>query len=50
MYREGDHLSPGAIDRLEKGHSDCHISLLHRYANVLDIPAFELLKFPPPKK
>ena len=46
MYREGDQLSPGAIQRLETGANDVHITLLYRYASVLEIPAYELLKFP----
>ena len=50
MYREGDQLSPGAIQRLERGEGDCHISLLYRYARVLNIPPYELLKFQIPKK
>jgi transcriptional regulator with XRE-family HTH domain len=45
MYREGDQLSPGAIQRLESGGADVHVSLLYRYAEVLGIPAFELLRF-----
>lgn len=45
MYREGDQLSPGAIQRLENGESDVHVSLLFRYATVLDIPLPDLFKF-----
>lgn len=45
MYREGDQLSPAAIQRLENGTGDVHISLLYRYAEVLEIPMKKLLEF-----
>ncbi|MBS1983113.1 MAG: helix-turn-helix transcriptional regulator [Bdellovibrionales bacterium] len=45
MYREGTQLSPGAIQRLESGSHDVHVSLLYRYAEVLGVKPFELLKF-----
>jgi hypothetical protein len=45
MWREGDKLSPAAVQRLESGESDVHVSLLYRYASVLGIEPFELLKF-----
>jgi transcriptional regulator with XRE-family HTH domain len=45
MYREGDTLSPGAIQRLETGSGDVQVSLLYRYAEVLNVPIWQLLKF-----
>lgn len=45
MYREGDQLSPAAIQRLENGTHDVHISVLYRYAEVLQIPMKSLLDF-----
>jgi transcriptional regulator with XRE-family HTH domain len=45
MYREGTSLSPGAIQRLENGTADVHISLLYRYADVLGVDPYLLLKF-----
>lgn len=45
MWREGDQLSPAAIQRLENGSHDVHISLLYRYAEVLEIPVKSLLDF-----
>lgn len=45
MYREGDQLSPGAIQRLESGSNDVHVSLLYRYAEVLGVPVKKLLDF-----
>lgn len=45
MAREGDQLSPGAIQRLEMGEADVHVSLLHRYASVLAIPVSSLFGF-----
>ena len=45
MYREGDQLSPGAIQRLETGDGDVHVSLLLRYAMVLNVPLLDLFKF-----
>jgi phage repressor protein C with HTH and peptisase S24 domain len=45
LSKEGDQLSPGAIHRLERGQADVHISLLYRYADVLEIPVSQLLKF-----
>ena len=46
MYREGTKLSPAAIQRLELGTGDVHVSLLFRYAEVLNIPIKKLLDFP----
>lgn len=45
MWREGEQLSPAAIQRLENGTHDVHVSLLYRYAEVLDLPLKELLNF-----
>lgn len=45
MYREGDKLSPSAIQRLENGTHDVYISVLFRYAEVLDVPVKKLLDF-----
>ena len=45
MWREGEKLSPAAVQRLESGKSDVHVSLLYRYASVLGVEPFELLKF-----
>lgn len=45
MSREGDQLSPGAIQRLEMGEADVHVSLLYRYANVLDVSVASLFSF-----
>lgn len=45
MSKEGDRLSPGAIQRLETGAADVQVSLLHRYAEVLELPVMELLNF-----
>lgn len=45
MWREGEQLSPAAIQRLENGTHDVHISLLYRYAEVLEIPVKTLLDF-----
>lgn len=45
MWREGDQLSPSAIQRLENGTHDVHVSVLYRYAEVLEVPVKELLDF-----
>ena len=45
MSKEGDQLSPGAIQRLEMGEADVHVSLLYRYAQVLNIPTKMLMDF-----
>lgn len=45
MWREGDQLSPAAIQRLENGTHDVHVSVLYRYAEVLEIEVKELLNF-----
>jgi transcriptional regulator with XRE-family HTH domain len=45
MYREGDQLSPSAIQRLENGTHDVHVSLLLRYAEVLEVPIKKLFEF-----
>lgn len=45
MWREGEQLSPSAIQRLENGTHDVHISLLYRYAEVLEVPIKTLLDF-----
>jgi len=45
MWREGDQLSPSAIQRLENGTHDVHVSLLYRYAEVLEVPIRALLDF-----
>lgn len=45
MSKEGDQLSTGAIQRLETGDADVHVSLLYRYSEVLDIPVHESLNF-----
>jgi transcriptional regulator with XRE-family HTH domain len=45
MYLEGDRLSVSAIRRLERGETDVQVSLLYRYAEVLDIPLKKLLDF-----
>jgi transcriptional regulator with XRE-family HTH domain len=44
MSREGDKLSPGAIHRLENGTADVHVSLLFRYADVLEVPVTKLFE------
>ncbi|PIS10380.1 MAG: hypothetical protein COT73_09700 [Bdellovibrio sp. CG10_big_fil_rev_8_21_14_0_10_47_8] len=45
MYREGECLGPGTIQRLETGSNDVHVSVLLRYAQVLDIEPAKLLSF-----
>lgn len=45
MYKVGEQLSPAAIQRLESGSHDVHITLLLRYAEVLDVPMHKLLEF-----
>jgi transcriptional regulator with XRE-family HTH domain len=45
MWREGDQLSPAAIQRLENGTHDVHVSVLFRYADVLEVSVKELLDF-----
>lgn len=45
MYREGDQLSPAAIQRLENGTGDVQVTVLYRYAEVLGIPIKKLLEF-----
>ncbi len=45
LCKEGLQLSPGAIQRLETGAADVQISLLYRYAEVLEINLKELFSF-----
>lgn len=45
MSKEGEQLSPGAIQRLETGAADVQVSLLLRYAQILEIPLKELFSF-----
>jgi transcriptional regulator with XRE-family HTH domain len=45
MWREGDKLSPGAIQRLENGTHDVHVSVFYRYAEVLEVSLKYLFDF-----
>jgi phage repressor protein C with HTH and peptisase S24 domain len=45
MSKEGDKLSPAAIQRLETGTADVQVSLLHRYSQVLGLTVQDLLDF-----
>lgn len=45
LSKEGEQLSPAAIQRLESGEADVQISVLFRIAQVLNIPLFQLFKF-----
>jgi transcriptional regulator with XRE-family HTH domain len=46
MAREGELLSPSVIHRLETGAGAVTVSVLLRYAEVLDIPLKRLMDFP----
>lgn len=45
LAKEGAQLSPGAIQRLETGSADVQVSLLYRYAEVLEIPLKTIFDF-----
>lgn len=45
LSKEGEQLSPAAIQRLETGQADVQISLLYRLAHTLGVPLIDLLKF-----
>jgi len=46
MAREGELLSPSVIHRLETGAGAVTVSVLLRYAEVLEIPLKRLMDFP----
>lgn len=45
LAKESDQLGPAAIQRLETGEADIQISVLYRYAEVLNVPLAQLFKF-----
>lgn len=50
MAKEGDQLSPSVIHRLEQGSGAVTVSALFRYAQVLNVPATQLLDFEMPSE
>ncbi|MES2770050.1 MAG: S24 family peptidase [Bdellovibrionota bacterium] len=45
LSKEGEQISPAAIQRLETGQADVQVSLLYRLANILEVSLLDFFRF-----